>query len=566
MQTKFITLFKNNLRWLLLALTCFALGWGYARRETLTTSDVLLASRFIGLDFSQAERDSMLSDLTQYRSYYDSMRTRPLPNDVAPALVFNPLPMGYTVPKGPDRLVYGPLAKTKLPTDTTTWAYLSVRELGELLRTRQATSTRLTRYFLNRIRQYNPVLNCVVTLTADTALAQAARADAEIKAGKYRGTLHGIPYGIKDLFAVRGYPTTWGGQPYRNQQFTEDAAVVKKLREGGAVLCAKLTLGELAMGDTWFGGKTRNPWYVPDGSSGSSAGSASAVSAGLLPFAIGTETLGSIVSPSTVCGITGIRPTFGRVSRAGAMALSWSMDKVGPMTRSVEDAMVVLAAIHGKDVKDVSTIAAPLTYTHSQPLKGLRIGYAKRQFERNYAFKKQDSVALGVLRSLGAQLIEVQPPPPRNLYFVLIAEGAAAFDELTRTHQDSLLAQQHKDAWPTTFRAGRFIPAVEYIQAQRMRTQLIVEMDVLFQMVDVYVAPSWSSNLSLTNLTGHPCVVVPAGVTPAKDGKPELPTSISFTGRLFDEGTAAAVAHAYQQATKWHLQRPQHFLTANPNK
>jgi Asp-tRNA(Asn)/Glu-tRNA(Gln) amidotransferase A subunit family amidase len=545
---------KNRYRLFVFAaacLGCLLLGMGIARREALSTSDVLLASRIIGLDFSQAERDSMLGNLTEYRNNYDSLRKQSLPNEVAPAMVFSPLPVGYYPAQGADKMVYSPLPKVALPADSNTLAFMPVRQLAELIRTRQITSVQLTRFYLNRLKKFTPTLNCVVTLTEDTALAQAARADAEIRAGKYRGPLHGMPYGAKDLFAAKGYATTWGAQPYRKQVLNEDAAVIQKLRAAGAVLCAKLTLGELAMGDGWFGGKTRNPWDATQGSSGSSAGSASAVSAGLLPFALGTETLGSIVSPSTVCGTTGLRPTFGRVSRAGAMALSWSMDKAGPICRDVEDAVLVLAAIHGKDVKDAATIPAQLTYNYNKPLSGLRIGYAKRAFERKYGFRVQDSVALAVLRKLGAQLIPIELPRTPNITYLLLAEGAAAFDELTRSHQDSLLAQQNKNAWPNLFRSARFVPAVEYIQAQRVRTQLITQMDQLMQTVDVYVAPSWSGNLTLTNLTGHPCIVVPAGFTDKG-----LPTSISFTGRLFDEGTLAVVARAYQNATDWHLRRP----------
>lgn len=545
---------KNRYRSLSILAAClgfFLLGLVVARREALSTSDVLLASRINGLDFSQAERDSMLGNLAEYRNNYDSLRKQSLPNEVAPSAVFNPLPVGYYPPQGIDKLVYSPLPKVTLPADSNTLAYLPVRHLAELIRTRQITSVQLTRFYLNRLKKFNPTLNCVVTLTEDTALAQASRADAEIKAGKYRGPLHGMPYGAKDLFAAKGYVTTWGAQPYRKQMLNEDAAVIQKMRAAGAVLCAKLTLGELAMGDGWFGGKTRNPWDANTGSSGSSAGSASAVSAGLLPFALGTETLGSIVSPSTVCGTTGLRPTFGRVSRAGAMALSWSMDKIGPICRDVEDAVLVLAAIHGKDAKDAATIPAQLSYTYNKPLSGIRIGYVKRGFERKYAFHVQDSVALEVLRKLGAQLIPIELPRTPSITYLLLAEGAAAFDDLTRSHQDSLLAQQNKNAWPNLFRSARFVPAVEYIQAMRMRTLLIAQMDKLMQTVDVYLAPSWGPNLTLTNLTGHPCIVVPAGFSDKG-----MPTSLSFTGKLFDEGTLAVVARAYQSATNWHLRHP----------
>lgn len=529
----------------------FLLGWGIGRSEKITSSDVLLASRLIGLDFSAAERDSMVDQLTAFRESYDSLRAHSIAPSVAPSVEFNPLPVGFVPPQGADRMRLSPLAQVTLPADTSEWPYLSVRVWGELIRTRKISSVRLTKFYLARLKRYDPKLHCVVTLTEDTALAQARKADLEINAGRYRGPLHGIPYGAKDLFAAKGYPTTWGAAPFRTQRFDSDAAVIRKLREAGAVLCAKLTLGELAMGDTWFGGMTRNPWDTSQGSSGSSAGSASAVSAGLLPFALGTETLGSIVSPSTVCGVTGIRPTFGRVSRAGAMPLSWTMDKVGPIGRTVEDCMVVLHAIHGVDPLDGCTRAATLRYDASRPLTGLRIGYVKQGFERRYGFRAQDSASLVMLRKLGAQLVPISLPASRDLWWVLYAEGAASFDELTRSHRDSLLAQQGKGAWPNAFRAARFIPAVEYIQAQRLRSEVIAQMAQLFTKIDVYVAPSWGSNLALTNLTGHPCVVVPNGFSARG-----TPTSISFTSQLFDEGAAATVANAYQQATEWHLRRP----------
>ena len=408
------------------------------------------------------------------------------------------------------------------------------------------------------MKEHGPTLECVVTLTEDLALKQAARADREIAAGKYRGPLHGIPYGAKDLLSVEDYRTTWGATPYKNQMIDDNAAVVKRLEEAGAVLVAKLTLGALAWGDVWFGGKTKNPWNLEEGSSGSSAGSGSATAAGLVAFAIGTETWGSIVSPSTRCGVTGLRPTFGRVSRAGAMALSWSMDKIGPMCRTVEDCAMVFNTIYGPDGQDQSVVDLPFNYRREVDFSNLRFGYFKSAFDEDYPTKENDEKVLDVLKGLGADLVPFDLPdfPVENLSFILSAEAAAAFDELTLSKEDALLVRQERRAWPNVFRASRFIPAVEYIQANRARHMLQQEMAEKMKTVDLYVTPSFGGNNSLlTNLTGHPCVVVPNGFK--ENGSP---TSISFIGQLYDEGTILAVAKAYQDATDWHNQHPSMFI------
>jgi len=334
----------------------------------------------------------------------------------------------------------------------------------------------------------------------------------------------------------------------------EDAAIITKLEEAGAVLLVKLTMGALAWGDVWYGGKTRNPWDITKGSSGSSAGSASAVSAGLIPFAIGTETWGSIVSPSTVCGVTGLRPTFGRVSRTGAMALSWSMDKIGPICKNAEDLAIVFNEIYGPDHIDETVFDAPFNYTKNIDLNTLKIGYLKNDFDKDYDFHKNDSLSLNTLKNLGVELIPIELPEfdVNALSIILSAEAAAAFDEFTRTNKDKKLVRQGKNAWPNEFRSARFIPAVEYINANRIRSVIIQEMQEIMNRVDVYLAPSWEGdNLLLTNLTGHPCVVLPNGFS--DDG---TPTSISFIGKLFDEGTLIAVAKAYQDATSFHLEHP----------
>lgn len=526
-------------------------------KKPITADMVEVAARVIGLDFTSAERDSMLDNLNNARTNYEALHKIDLPNDIAPALYFNPLPAHFQMSTGPSSFKASVLTNVKLPANRDDLAYYTVAQLSQLIRTKQISSVELTQFFLNRLKTYSPKLNSVITLTDDLALRQAKRADAELKAGRYRGPLHGIPYGAKDLLATKGYKTTWGAEPYQDQMLDTDATVIRKLEAAGAVLCAKTTLGALAMGDVWFGGMTRNPWNLNAGSSGSSAGSASSVAAGLLPFAIGTETLGSIVSPSTVCGTTGLRPTFGRVSRHGAMALSWSMDKIGPITRSVEDCALVFNAIYGPDGQDPTVMAAPFRYAPMASLKGMRIGYVKKAFESTYPNRANDSLTLNTLRSLGAELVPFDLPTgvsANRISFLLGAEAAASFDELTRSGRDDLLKRQTKNAWPNSFRASRFVPAVEYIQANRARTKLINEMATQLKTakIDVYISPTYAGgNLTLTNLTGHPCVVLPNGFN-----QQNLPTSITFLGQLFEEGKVLAVAKAYQDATQWHTKHP----------
>lgn len=563
---------KKFLPPLLLGTACFAAGFAArpAAPDEITVPMLRAAQQLLGLSFTDAQLDSTRRNLTGYRESYDALRKIPLPNAVAPALGFDPrplrlrqlvqsLPPSATANSGKaDQAGKLPAAPSvKLPPDRAELAFYTVRQLGELLRTRQVTSLELTDFFLARLKKYDPQLHCVITLTEELARQQARQADAEIKSGKYRGPLHGIPFGVKDLFSAKGYKTTWGSGPYKDQILDEDAAVVERLRAAGAVLLAKLTLGELAQGDVWFGGKTRTPWDVSKGSSGSSAGSASAVAAGLLPFAIGTETLGSIVSPSTACGVTGLRPTYGRVSRAGAMALSWSMDKAGPLARTAEDCAIVLAALTaaGPDARDAATLLAPnrFRYAFNTNLKKLRVGYVKVAFDQTYPTKANDEAALAVLRQLGVELVPIELPAisPGALRFVLTAEGAAAFDELTRSGRDQQLVLQNRFAWPNTFRSSRFIPAVEYIQAQRVRSLLIEQLDAQLKGLDAYIAPSFSANLTLTNLTGHPAVAVPNGFTAAG-----LPTTITFMGQLYEEGTLLALAKAYQDATNFEEKHP----------
>jgi len=534
----------------------FALAaFSQEKKPNPITSDVVAhAENIIGLNFTEAKRDSMLDDLFDQLKDYEKIRAVSLLNSVPPAVLFNPIPVGFEFEKAKKAFKMSQVGKVVLPKNLEDLAFYSVGQLAELIRTRRVTSVQLTRMYLERLKKYGPKLECIITLTEDLALQQAKRADAEIAKGKYRGPLHGIPYGAKDLLAVKGYKATWGAMPYKDQMIDEDATVIKRLEEAGAVLVAKLSMGALAMGDVWFGGKTRNPWNYEQGSSGSSAGSAAATTAGLVAFAIGTETYGSIVSPSTRCGVTGLRPTYGRVSRTGAMALSWSMDKIGPLCRTVEDCALVFNAICGPDGKDQMLYDAPFNYDPKVNLRRLRIGYLKMAFDSARANKANNDSVLVVLRGLGAALVPIELPkyPTGSLGLILSAEAAAAFDGLTRSGKDDLLVRQDKNAWPNAFRTARFIPAVEYIEANRIRYLIIQEMQKVMRDIDVYVAPSFGGdNLLLTNLTGHPCVVLPDGFS--KEG---TPTSISFIGQLFGEAKLLAVAKAYQDATDFHLKHP----------
>ncbi len=526
-------------------------------QPTLTKHTVAEAESLIGLHFNDAKRDSMLSDLSDNFKDYEAIRAVNIPNNIPPAILFNPIPVGmkFETKKIPFTMSY--VGRVSAPTNLEELAFSAVGQLASLIKSRKITSTQLTKMHLERLKKHGPTLECVITLTESLALAQAKRADEEIAAGKYRGPLHGIPYGAKDLLATKGIRTTWGSVPYKEQTIDEDATVIKRLEEAGAVLVTKLTMGELAWGDVWFGGKTKNPWKLDQGSSGSSAGSAAATAAGLVAFAIGTETYGSIVSPSNRCGTTGLRPTYGRVSRTGAMALSWSMDKIGTICRTVEDCAIVFNAIHGPDNIDQTLYDVPFNYQPNIKLNKLRVGYLKTDFDSAKTNKEQNDATVAKLRSMGVELIPIELPklPSQNISIILSAESAAAFDELTRSGKDSLLVRQIKNAWPNSFRSSRFIPAVEYIQANRVRWMLIQEMAKLLKEIDVYIAPSLDGrNLLLTNLTGHPCVVVPNGFT--AEG---TPTSITFIGNLFDEGKLLAFAKKYQDATGFHLQHPPMF-------
>ncbi len=524
----------------------------------ITDASIVAAAEIAGVTFTEEERSMMLAGLKRQTAQLDALHKIPLDNAVAPAIVFTPLPRADAVPRGPQRPVRASrVTATPLPAAAEGLAYAPLTELADRVRRRQVTSEQLTTMYLDRLARLDPQLLCTTSLTRERALKQAREADAEIARGRYKGPLHGIPWGAKDLLAVKGYPTTWGTPPYKDQVLDYDATVVQRLDAAGAVLIAKLTLGELAQGDRWYGGMTRNPWKLDQGSSGSSAGPASATAAGCVGFSIGSETLGSISSPSTRCGVTGLRPTFGRVPRTGAMALSWTMDKLGPMTRSVEDCALVFAAIHGPDQVDQTVHAAPFNWDGDAPLRGLRVGFVQSAFDlpvdRGHATKPFDDAALTVLRGLGIDLIPVEIPEANYdaMRVILTAEAGAAFDELTRSGRVNQLVQQNVGAWPNTFRTARFIPAVDYINANRVRTLAIQQWDALMQKVDVIVAPTGSTQLIATNLTGHPAVILPNGFR--EDG---TPVSLTFLGRLFGEEALLRVAHAYQKATPHHLKHP----------
>lgn len=530
-----------------------------AQTKADTIDLIRQTAKLYDLDFTEAEADSMLGNVYANLSLYKGMhRTLPT-NDIPFPFAFNPVPYGKDISRTPQTVSLPIRLDVPLPKNKNELAFYSLPELAGLIKSRKITSVELTKFFLERLKKWGDTLESVITLTEDTALAQARRADEEIKNGKYRGLLHGIPYGLKDLFAVKGYKTTWGSTPYKDQVIDEDAYVYTQLKNAGAVLCAKLSLGALAFNNKWFGGETKNPWNLKQGSSGSSAGSAASVVAGLLPFTIGTETLGSIVSPSTRCGATGLRPTFGSVSRSGAMVLCWSLDKVGPICRSAEDAAIVFNYIKGTDGKDAGSVNKPFNYTGKVDFKKLKIAYAENYFKRLQPDAPEWQV-LEVYRSLGAEIKAVEFPdssvyPVNLISLILNAESAAAFDELTRTNRDDLIERQDKGFWPNSFRSARLIPAVEYINANRYRYILCKEINDFMKNYDVVISPSFGGRqLSITNLTGHPVVCMPIGFNASG-----TPISITLIGNLYDEATILAAAKAFQDQTSFNKKHPEKF-------
>lgn len=529
---------------------------------TVTPEIVADAEKVAGLEFTDDERVMMVRGLNQNLDSFKALRAQPIPNWVPPAVLFDPMLPGKTYPTERRPFRMSREAGVERPGNLEKVAFWPLTRLSELVRSRQVTSVELTEMYLGRLREHGPRLESVITLTEDLAMGQARRADQEIARGGYRGPLHGIPWGGKDLLAARGYRTTWGAAPYQTQELDEDATVVRRLDEAGAVLVAKLTLGALAQGDYWYGGRTRNPWNLEQGSSGSSAGSASSTVAGLVGFSLGSETLGSIVSPATRCGASGLRPTFGRVSRAGAMALSWTMDKLGPLCRSAEDCALVLDAIHGADGVDPTARTVPLNWDAERPLADLRIGYFKSAFDADRQGKGFDDAVLGELRGMGVDLVPLELPdqyPLSALRIILNAEAGAAFDDLTRSGRDDLLVRQTQGSWPNSFRTARMIPAVEYIQANRVRGMVMGALDAAMAGVDVFVTPSFGGGnddgvLLMTNLTGHPAAVVPNGFT--DEG---TPVSISFIGQLWGDADCLRVAKAFQDVTDFHTRTPPLF-------
>jgi Asp-tRNA(Asn)/Glu-tRNA(Gln) amidotransferase A subunit family amidase len=604
--------------------TCSGLGlagtlfpgvlWAQAQEQAakkITKEMIENAAAIADVPISDEYKEMMLENLNDQAKGYEEIYKLHIPNSVDPALIFDPVLPGMkleTVRK-PMRISNAAgSVPVSAPNNLEDLAFASARELAELIRTKKVSSLALTQMYLGRLKKYDPALKFVVTLTEERALAQAKKADAEIAAGKYRGPLHGLPWGAKDLLAVKGYRTTWGAGGFENQMIDEDATVVKRLDKAGAVLVAKLTLGALAQGDVWFGGVTRNPWNTNQGSSGSSAGPASATAAGCVAFSIGSETLGSISSPSTRCGCTGLRPSFGLVPRTGAMALSWSMDKLGPICRTVEDCALVLDAIYGQDGLDRSVRPAAFNWDANLDWRKLRVGYLKTAFEsrpddqqeavkeepaatpeeqkkheeqkkrrqaarvRAAYDRKYNDAALAKLREMGVSLVAVEMPkfPYDAMVTMLAAESAAAFDNLTRSGKDKLLTSQKDYDWPNTFRTARFIPAVEYLQAARARRLAMDAVANVFDGFDVILAPTSGEQLVITNLTGHPAVILPNGLRggdapkpPSYDindfrnaGGPGTPTSLTLLGKLYGEAALLAFARAYQEATGFHLQHP----------
>lgn len=586
--------------------------YALAQQSGVVTKDMIAqAATIADVPIPPEDMDAMVASLNQRRDGYEAIRKLAIPNSVAPALTFDPtLPgMRFATVRRPAVISAAPaLARRSAPKNLEDLCYATVRELAELVRTRKVSSTALTEMYLARLKRLDPQLICVITLTEERARAQARDVDRAIAAGKYRGPLHGIPWGAKDLLAVKGYPTTWGAGGFEQQTIDDDATVVQRLDAAGAVLIAKLTLGALAQGDHWFGGITRNPWNLAQGSSGSSAGPASATAAGCVGFSIGSETLGSISSPSTRCGATGLRPTFGLVPRTGAMALSWTMDKLGPICRATEDCALVLGAIYGPDGHDRTVRHVAFNWDARRDWRRLRVGYLKKDFEgqprpgaplpapaapdstlsaeerqrrdeqrqRQEAFRARaeydrrfDQAAIDKLGAMGVHMTPVELPefPWQAMTPLLSAEAAAAFDELTRSGRDKLLTEQGPSDWPNTFRIARLTPAVEYIQANRARMLAIEAMAKVFEPFDVIVAPTNSAQLAVTNLTGHPALIVPNGFRGADAppfvtqgggnyGGPGTPVSLTFLGKLYGEAAVLALGRAYQESTGFHTSHP----------
>lgn len=541
---------------LILALVlCMAVLLAGAQKKEDSLRLLQQMGRLYDLNLSTAETDSMLEGIREYQEVYSDMHKVLPVNSLSYPFAYVPAPKNKKTETQP-KINWTIPNNVSLPKNKNDLAFYSIPQLASLIRNRRITSVALTHFFLERLKKWNDSLKCVISYTEDIALAQARKMDAELNRGNYRGPLHGIPYGIKDLFAVKGTKTTWGSTPYKEQVIDENSFVFEQLEKAGAVLCAKLSLGALAFNDLWFGGRTNNPWNLRQGSSGSSAGSAAATAAGLLPFAIGTETWGSIVSPSARCGVTGLRPSFGSTARSGAMVLCWSLDKVGPICRSAEDAAIVFAALKGADEEDLSSVDYAFDWDKRKDVRKLRVAYAENYFRR----LNKEAMEWKVLRKLDSLGIEAKPVifPDSAIYpfdiigTVLSAESAAAFDDLTRTDRDSLIERQDKNFWPNIFRTARFIPAVEYINANRHRSELNRKMQEFMKDYDVLIVPTFAGRqLAITNLTGNPAICLPIGFTPSGN-----PYSITFIGNLYDEVPILQVAKVFQDNTEYNKQRP----------
>lgn len=528
-------------------------------QDSITVTDIRSAEKIIRVHFTAAKEDSLLGQVQERAKAYDKMHHLSLANSVPMTMFESPLLPGMKLNKKQLPVQFKIPSGVAVPANKEALAFYSIPQLASLIKNKKITSVELTKFFISRLKKYGDTLHCVISLTEDIAMKEAAEADKEIAAGKYRGLLHGIPYGLKDLFAVKGTKTTWGAKPYKDQVIDDNSYVYTKLRDAGAVLVAKLSMGALAMDDYWFEGQTKNPWNMNEGSSGSSAGSAAATVAGLVPFAIGTETYGSIISPSTVCGATGLRPTFGSVSRSGAMTLSWSLDKAGPICRSAEDAAIVFNYLHGTDGKDAAAVNMPFNYKEKVDLSKLKIAYARNYFGKKDTLGNENDV-LDVFRRAGAKLIPVDFPDSGIYNFDMIgivigSESAAAFDEFTRSGVDDQMPRQGKGEWPNYFRAARFIPAVEYVNTNRHRYILMEKVNEVLKKYDVIICPTWVGNqAAITNLTGHPAVSIPTGFN-----KEHTPTSITLVGNLYDEATILEIAKVYQDATNWNKLHPEYF-------
>ncbi len=557
-------------------------GTGVGSGPPVTPATFAEAEKLMQVTMSPAERqqaaDSWRESLAPYLERRSGPRKIAIAATDAPATLWNPLLPGIAVPSSRDRFVRSVSDGAPLPSSDDAIAFAPVTHLSRWIESRQLTSERLTNIYLGRIERLNGKVRAIITLTKDHALARARAADAEIAAGRYRGPLHGVPYGVKDLLDTKGIPTTYGAEPFRNRVPSEDSAVVRRLDDAGAVLIAKLSLGALALNDIWFGGQTMNPWLLEEGASGSSAGPGAATAAAFVAFSIGSETGGSIVSPAMRCGVTGLRPTFGRVARTGAMTLCWSLDKLGPMTRTVEDAMLVLRVISGPDAGDPSSVPSILDFDASAPIAGLKAGYIAQWMKESPA-TDVDRAAIETMRKLKMDVREVTLPdwPYSSLMTVLFAEGAASFEELALTNQLGSLKVQVKDAWPNLFRQARFLSAVDLVQADRLRRKVALEMARIFREVDVLIVPSLrDEQLTITNFTGHPSLTLRAGFVEVSQARSDwapdpanplpkftpprrVPHGITILGRLFEDGIIGQVGLALERAFGVSGERPAGF-------